>query len=498
VPTRLLTSCADIFAPIIARLANMSFGEGRFPTRYKKAQVMPLLKKSGLDSSSPASYRPISNLNTISKVLERLALIQLRPHLLNSSNFSEYQSGYRTGHSTETALLEVLDGVYTAADDKQVSVVIGLDLSAAFDTVQHDILLGRLRDEFGITSTALSWLTTYVEGREQYVKVGQHASPIEMITSGVPQGSVLGPILFAAYTSPVGDIIKSHGVRYHQYADDTQLHIAMQTANSDVGLSILADCTTDVKHWYLLNGLQLNADKSEVMLVGTHYQLQAVSTIKSVSVADTSLPVTDEIKTLGVVLDSHLNFKSHVSSVIQSCNYHAHAIRHIRDLLEPSIVQTLACSLILSRLDYCNSLLYGAPIEAVSKLQRLQNNVARIVLKTDRRCDARPLLKQLHWLPIDSRIQFKLALLTFKVRSTSTPSYLSSLLASKKQSGYSLRSSCAPLLYVPRVKTEFARRAFRVAAPVVWNCLPFTVQSSPSIAVFKSRLKTFLFNRAFD
>ena len=223
VPITLLKSCADVFVAIIVRLANLSFTEGHSPARYKKAQVMPLLKKSGLDSSLPSNYRPISNLSTISKVLERLVLVQLRPHLLGSVNFSEYQSGYRTGHSTETALLEVLDSVYTAADDKQLSVIIGLDLSAAFDTVQHDILLNRLRVEFGVTSTALSWLTTYITNREQYVKVGQQSSSTVHLTSVVPQGSVLGPILFAAYTSPVGDIIKSHGVRYHQYADDSYI-----------------------------------------------------------------------------------------------------------------------------------------------------------------------------------------------------------------------------------------------------------------------------------
>ena len=169
-----------------------AFQTGKFPSCYKRAQVLPLLKKAGLDSSSPVNYRPISNLSTISKILERLVLTRLRPHLFGSSNFSQYQSAYRTGHSTETALLEVLDGVYTAADNKQISVLIGLDLSAAFDTVDHLLLIERLQLEFGVNYTALDWLRSYLVDRVQFVKMGKHQSDKVALDVGVPQGSVLG------------------------------------------------------------------------------------------------------------------------------------------------------------------------------------------------------------------------------------------------------------------------------------------------------------------
>ena len=198
----------------------------------------------------------------------------------------------------------------------------------------------------------------------------------------------------------------------------------MRILNRDVTLLTLSECTAHVKYWYLSNGLQLNPDKSEVMLAGTVYQLQAASIITSVEVAGTQLTVADEMKTLGVIIDSQLKFNSHVSSIIRSCNYHAQAIRHIQHLLTPDMVRKLACSLILSKVDYCNALLHGAPIGTVSKLQRLQNNIARIVTKAERRADAWPILKQLHWLPIDCRIQYKIALLTFKARTTEIPSYL--------------------------------------------------------------------------
>src|SRR5664279_1908344 len=175
-PTSLLKSCSDIFAPIIAHLANLSFTQGSFPSMFKTAQVLPLLKKPGLDRSLPSNYRPISNLNTISKVIERLVQDRLKPHLTSSSNFNAMQSAYRSGHSTETALLRLLNGFYNAIDNKQFTTLICLDISAAFDTINHATLLQRLSNEFGVSGMALNWLSSYLSDRQQYVKLGRHRS----------------------------------------------------------------------------------------------------------------------------------------------------------------------------------------------------------------------------------------------------------------------------------------------------------------------------------
>ena len=157
--------------------------------------------------------------------------------------------------------------------------------------------------------------------------------------------------------------------------------------------------------WYLQNGLQLNPDKSEALIVGTTNQLRAVtSSVSSVSVAGVDLPVTDDIKVLGVVLDQRLMFHKHVSAVARSCNYYAQAIQHIRHLLTTELTQTLACSLIPSKVDYCNAVLHVAPSYSIKKLQRVQNNAARIVLEAPRRSHASPFLRTLHWLPVQQRI----------------------------------------------------------------------------------------------
>jgi len=164
-----------------------------------------------------------------------------------------------------------------------LTTLIGLDLSAAFDTISHSILLGRISDEFGVSGAPLRWLQSYLTDRRHYVKLRRHCSSTVQCTAGVPQGSVLGPILFTAYISPVGQLTTSHGFKHHQYADDTQLFLAMRASTIRASLSTLEACTRDVKRWFAENDLLLNADKSEVMMIGTPAQLRAASTVNTVA-----------------------------------------------------------------------------------------------------------------------------------------------------------------------------------------------------------------------
>ena len=183
--------------------------------------------------------------NTVSKIVEILVLARLMPHFLASGNFNPLQSAYRTGHSTETALLRILDSLYKSIDTTCLTSLIGLDLLGAFDTISHSILLGRIKDEFGVSGVPLRWLQSYLTDRRRYVKLGRHCSPTVQCTAGVPQSSVLGPILFAAYISPVGQLITSHAVDHHQYADDTQLFLAMPASTIHASLSTLEACTRE-------------------------------------------------------------------------------------------------------------------------------------------------------------------------------------------------------------------------------------------------------------
>ena len=190
-PTYLLKSCLGVLVQPITYIINLALYEGTFPQSYKTALIRPLLKKHNLPPNELSSYRPISNLNFISKVLERIILSRINTHLQSFPSLCPFQSAYRKFHSTETALLRIHNDLLLATDRQEVSALVLLDLSSAFDTIDHQILLNRLTTHFGFSDTALSLLKSYLSNRSQYVTIDNHSSPLTEITTGVPQGSVL-------------------------------------------------------------------------------------------------------------------------------------------------------------------------------------------------------------------------------------------------------------------------------------------------------------------
>ena len=258
-------------------------------------------------------------------------LSRFTAHVESSLNFNRFQSAYRRGFSTETAILRLLSDVRCAVDEKCRSMVVLLDLSAAFDTIDIEILLRRLEHTFGITGSALLWLQTYLEGRSQYVRIGDNQSTILPCEFGVPQGSVLGPKLFAAYIAPIAGVISSFGIHHAQYADDTQLYIELRDDNT---LLTLSSCFRAVHGWFSENGLELNPDKSEVIVIGTGARNRREGEIVMTTLGDTQIPVSKTVKSLGVTLDDKLSFNTHVDNVCKASHFHIRALRHIRGCID--------------------------------------------------------------------------------------------------------------------------------------------------------------------
>ena len=495
-PTPLVKTCLDVLLTPITSLVNKSLAEGIVPPSFKHAHVSPLLKKPSLSKDDMKNYRPVSNLSFISKVLEKVVAHRIQSHLASTNTSNPFQSAYRKSHSTETALLRIQNDILMAMDKGKVTALTLLDLSAAFDTIDHSILLKRLENWFGISGSALDWLSSYLADRSQQIKLDDTLSPKVRLPFGVPQGSVLGPILFTLYTTPLSTVIQGQNISHHLYADDSQLYISFSSADSISSLNSLKRCLDSMSTWMLSNKLKLNPGKTEFILIGHEQQRRKFLSQFPVSLMGVDTKPSESARNLGVVFDQSSNFRKHISQVCGSCRYHIRDLRRIRRHLTLDNAKFLACALVTSRLDYCNSLFYGLAEKDIKKLQRVQDTLARVVTGARPFAHAPPILKSLHWLPIHFRVIFKVRLLTFKTLHLEIPSYLHTLLSMAIPSR-SLRSNKGPLLTVPRVKTVTGSRAFSYCAPYLWNSLPLSLRSLDSVSSFRKHLKTYLFDLAF-
>ena len=261
-------------------------------------------------------------------------------------------------------------------------------------------------------------------------------------------------------------------------------------------LSQVQACYAELKSWMNLNFLQANGDKTEFSFLGAPTQLANLLKFDIV-LDETVISPTENVRNLGVIFDSNMSMVSHVNNVCRNAFYHLRNIGKIRQFLDQTIAEHLIHAFVTTRLDYCNSLLFGLPDCLIAKLQRVQNSAARVVTRNSKFCHITPLLVDLHWLPIKYRIQFKIIVLTYKCVNGLAPQYLQSLL-SFKTTTRSLRSSSQLLLTQPRVKLVSAgHRAFCHSAPQLWNDLPFYLKSSESLDILKRNLKTHLFRKSF-
>ena len=275
----------------------VSLQHGLLPESQKAAIVTLILKKHDLDPDDVKSYRPISNLTFISKVIERIVASQLTDYLQMNRLLPDHQSAYRQGHSTETALLKIFSDILDAADSAQVTLLGLLDLSAAFDTVDHDIFLTRLQKSYGVGGTALAWILSFIQSRQQSVTFNGHQSARIQLNYGVPQGSVSGPLLFILYTSDVISIAASLGVGAHSYADDSQLYLHCLATDQSTAALRLAECIVRVEGWMKSNRLKLNSDKTQFLWLGSGQQLAKIDT-KTMTIGEHCIESSTSAKNL--------------------------------------------------------------------------------------------------------------------------------------------------------------------------------------------------------
>ena len=495
IPTWLLKENLDHVLPLLTSIVNQSLSTGTFPKGAHSAIIKPLLKKPSLDQNELKNYRPVSNLTFLGKLIEKAACTQLVHHIESNNLFDSLQSAYRSRHSTESALVKVKNDIMFAIDSNKVVLMVLLDLSAAFDTIDHQIFISRLFKRTGVRSTVLSWFQSYLSGWSSQVDIAGKLSNPTTLEFGLPQGSIVGPIGYSIYTLPVGEIACHYDINYHLYADDIQLYVSFDPRTPGAlnnALSKLQTCISNIRKWMVANKLKLNDSKTEFFVAASAHNLRNLPNVQ-LNVGSTLISPSETIRNLGVIFDHRMSMSHHISHICSTVTFYLRNIARIRRFIDQSACHNAVRSLVLSRIDYCNGLLSSIPSTQLYRVQRLQNWAARLVFQVSRDHPSQPLLNSLHWLPLKQRIIFKLLLFVYKILNNQAPKYLDTCLNLYTPTR-SLRSSSDPLRLTYSVtRTLAGDRTFTVSASKYWNDLPLTVRQSSSVSTFRKALKTHLF-----
>lgn len=507
IPSHLLKQCVDELSPILLQIVNLSITSAHFPAEMKKAVIKPTLKKDNADTDCLSNYRPVSNLPATSKLLERVILDQLNKYLSDNHLHCPVQSGYRPHHSCETLLVRMADDIRKEIQADNIVIVVLLDLSAAFDTIDHSVLLNKLLNDFGICGSAHNWFKSYLQNRCFSVKVGNSFSTFLSLLFGVPQGSLLGPILFILYIKLLQKIASKYGLSIQLYADDSQLYISFYPSRPSELQNITERtnmCLAEIKSWMIENFMKLNESKTELLVLGKPLVLQKFDLEVTIQFGNTTITPTpckgDNWKSLGVKLDAALNMERQIDSVKQKCSWTMTNLRTIGRYLDIEVKLMLVKQLIISKLDYCNSLYMNLPNVRLKKLKSILNGGIRFIYNTnDRSKDLVPYYKRAHILPIEERIFFKVCLLSYKIVYNMAPQYLKELVEMDVPTESSKITRAKPMedhlrMKLPKMcRTKASGRRFTNYAPEAWNSLPLRIRTIKNIETFKGMLKNYLF-----
>ena len=351
--------------------------------------------------------------------------------------------------------------------------------------------------DHGIEEVALKWIKSYLSDRTQTVVVNEVRSTTQRVETGVPQGSVLGPILFLLYTTEIQDIIRSFNLTPHAYADDTQLYFHGPPDQVDSIAPRLLACIDSIRKWMSSNRLRLNPDKTEFIWLASSYHLRNIQQLP-LAVGDVTINPSRTVRDLGVLFDNNLSLNEHVSRTISSCFFQLRQLKYIKRSLSKSNIKTLLHAFIISRLDFCNALLAGQPACLTDRLQLVQNAAARLYAGLSNRTHVSAVLRDdLHWLRIPQRICYKLCMLVYRCLHGNAPLYLSEHCVRLQDVGGHVscnRSAAQNNLVVPRMRTKtYGQRSFRVSGPTCWNALPPHLKQDIPYSTFKAQLKTHFF-----
>ena len=458
---------------IISHLFNMSIEHGKFPTFLQNAKVIPCHKDdSRLEMSN---YRPISLLPTISKIFEKLMYARLIEFINKHNILYEYQFGFQSGMSTEYAVNALLNNIVNTLENKEYGVCIFLDFAKAFDTVNHEILLKKL-EHYGIRGVAQQWMKSYLSGRMQCTEVGDTQSELEIIRWGVPQGSVLGPLLFLIY---INDIINSSEIfKFILFADDTSLYYScknVKTIENIVNLEL-----NKISEWLSANRLSLNVGKSK-LLYFTNNDRKKLQDI-NIKINDQILAEVTSAKYLGVYIDNKLQWNTHINNIKLRLSKGVSMLAKIRHYVPKTVLRSLYFTFVNAHIDY-NLLNWGiAPLANIEIINRKTRKAIRLISFKPYHEEPIPLFKQHSILPLEETFLLKQAKFMWKMQNELIPPSLTR----------NFNSNSRNQLTISHNRLDHSAKHITYAGPRLWNAIPVDIRNKLTPKSFSNSMKKFL------
>ena len=483
ISAKLIKDAKYTIAKLLSRLVNLSYLKSTFPSSMKIAIIKALHKKNCTEDIS--NYRPLSILSVLSKIFERSATDQIVKYLEENKLLNTTQHAYRKKHSTTTCLMEVIDYINTNKDKGKIVGVASLDLSKAFDSINHTHLLNKLA-KFGLDSEAVKWCKSYLEERKQTTKFKKFTSSEHTVTSGVPQGSILGPILFIMFTNEMAEHFSN--CKIMSYADDTQLIV---TGNTTIQVKLkLEELIKLAQKWYTDNSLMNNASKTEILIIGNNSKDDSFILIEVEDGGKIKyLKPKQSIKILGVHIDNKLNWNNHIQAVRKKATNAIRNLHRINQLIPLKHRVLLYNSLVATHYNYADTVWSGCGVTNENKLQTTQNFAARSILGRKKRSSATEALKDLKFLSLRDKRKVHEAVYVHKALNDKLPASITAKYQNQI-SKQNLRSTSNLTLNIPIHKTQKYQQGPLYRTIKSWNNTSMETRTGLETNTFKKHYQT--------
>ena len=474
IPPLAVKQSAEVLCYPLCTLINHIFDNGKIPQQRKLGEVTPVYKKDcRLDKSN---YRPITILPSLSKVFETIVHSRISPHFENI--YHKYVFAYRKYHGCDTAILTLTEQWKKELDNHKIIGLVSMDLSKAFDTLPHNLIASKLA-QYGADQKTLSLISDYLFNRRQRVKLGDRFSTWQEVTAGVPQGSILGPLLFNIFMNDLAYVIKNCNLA--TYADDTQIFLA---DNDPIKVQeIINSELVSIDKWYEVNGMKRNHSKYQAIIMGN------TKMTPTFYCENTAIPIGDDLELFGVTIDNKLKFDKHIAKVSRKVSQQIAVLKRLRNMLPFEIRKNLYQSFIAPHFNYCSDTWHFCSIKSsTDKLEKVHERAIRFVFK-DKNSSYMQLLKRLGIKSLYEQRITKIVSTVFKVlnHGDNIPGTLKELIKQRNVT-YNLRGK--DILTLPKIHTtKYGLKSWHYQAPKMWNTLPDTLRHSAGIREFKTELK---------